>query len=185
MRRATCLLYKSEMKAVLALALVPALFCSCHTAKDVAVTSFRVIDAPAAYLRRHIDPQDQTTTTTTTVASDNVTPGRPVDLRPERPVVTERRPQRDSRPADRQTASRSSRASRSASDEPSPRSSTAPAQRSGGHSPAEFPTARPVPGKPGYVFSPYDPNSGYVDVTGYASGSKAKDPYSQKVFIVP
>jgi hypothetical protein len=45
--------------------------------------------------------------------------------------------------------------------------------------------AKPVPGKPGYVFSPYDANGGYVDVSGYPSGSKVKDPYSQKIFLVP
>ena len=48
-----------------------------------------------------------------------------------------------------------------------------------------LPTAKPVPGKPGYVFSPFDPSGGYVDVTGYTSGQKVKDPYSGKVFIVP
>jgi hypothetical protein len=53
-------------------------------------------------------------------------------------------------------------------------------------SPAEedFPTAKIVPDKPGYVFSPYEPTK-YVDVTGYKSGSKVKDPYSGKVFVVP
>ena len=58
-----------------------------------------------------------------------------------------------------------------------PRSVTAP--------PPEYPTAKVVPGKPGYVFSPYDPNGGYVDVNGFPSGSKVKDPYSGKVFLVP
>jgi hypothetical protein len=48
-----------------------------------------------------------------------------------------------------------------------------------------LPYAKPVPGKPGYVFSPYDKNGGYVDVTGFAPGSKVKDPYSGKVFLVP
>jgi hypothetical protein len=52
-------------------------------------------------------------------------------------------------------------------------------------SPTQYPTAKGVPGKPGYVFSPYDPSGGYVDVTGYAPGSKVKDPYSGKVFLVP
>ncbi len=50
---------------------------------------------------------------------------------------------------------------------------------------SSLPTARPVPGKPGYVYSPSSSNRGYIDVTGYASGSKAKDPYSGKIFIVP
>jgi hypothetical protein len=51
--------------------------------------------------------------------------------------------------------------------------------------PDKFPTAKSVPGKPGYVFSPYDPNGGYVDVNGFTSGSKVKDPYSGKIFLVP
>jgi hypothetical protein len=41
-----------------------------------------------------------------------------------------------------------------------------------------------VPGRPGYVYST-DPNGGIVDVTGYKSGDKAKDPYTQQIFIVP
>lgn len=47
-----------------------------------------------------------------------------------------------------------------------------------------FPTAKPVPDKPGYVFSPSEPAK-YVDVSGYAPGSKVKDPYSGKIFLVP
>jgi hypothetical protein len=47
-----------------------------------------------------------------------------------------------------------------------------------------FPTAKPVDGKPGYVYSPSDPTK-YVDVSGYAPGSKVKDPYSGKIFLVP
>ena len=47
-----------------------------------------------------------------------------------------------------------------------------------------FPTATRVPNKRGFVFSPSDPSK-YVDVSGYPSGSKAKDPYSGKIFIVP
>jgi hypothetical protein len=48
-----------------------------------------------------------------------------------------------------------------------------------------FPTAKAVPGKPGYVFSPFDASGRYVDVSGYPSGSKAKDPWTDKIFIVP
>jgi hypothetical protein len=48
-----------------------------------------------------------------------------------------------------------------------------------------FPTAKAVPGKPGYVFSPFDTKGRYVDVSGYPSGSKAKDPWTDKIFIVP
>ncbi|HEY4757124.1 MAG TPA: hypothetical protein VIH43_01090 [Chthoniobacterales bacterium] len=63
--------------------------------------------------------------------------------------------------------------------------STATPRSSSSNTAAQFPVAKPVPGKPGYVFSPYDPNGGYVDITGYQSGSKVKDPYSQKIFLVP
>jgi hypothetical protein len=49
----------------------------------------------------------------------------------------------------------------------------------------DIPYARPVPGKPGYVFSPYDKSGGYVDVTGYSPGQKVKDPYTGKIFLVP
>jgi hypothetical protein len=58
-----------------------------------------------------------------------------------------------------------------------PAASVAPAQQ-------QFPTARPVPEKPGYVYSPSEPTK-YVDVSGYAPGSKVKDPYSGRIFVVP
>jgi hypothetical protein len=50
---------------------------------------------------------------------------------------------------------------------------------------AQFPVAKSVPGKPGLVFNPFNPSGGYIDVSGYASGSKVKDPDSQKIFVVP
>ncbi|HEX4086350.1 MAG TPA: hypothetical protein VHY22_15655 [Chthoniobacteraceae bacterium] len=50
---------------------------------------------------------------------------------------------------------------------------------------ADYPYAQPVPGKPGFVVSPYAPGSGYVDVRGFAPGTEVKDPYTQKIFLVP
>ena len=155
----------------------------CRTAHDVAVTSFRVLDAPANYVRRHIDGQTETTTTTTTTtaASDSVTtPGRNVA-----PATTNAQP----RTSTTQTGPRS-KPSPSPSPKSSPVTVTEKAKPSPGPSrnastQSQLPTAKPVPGKPGYVFSPFDPSGGYVDVTGYSSGQKVKDPYSGKVFLVP
>jgi hypothetical protein len=49
----------------------------------------------------------------------------------------------------------------------------------------QFPVAKAVPGRPGVVYNPFDPKGGLIDVSGYASGSKVKDPDSQKIFVVP
>ncbi|MEI9895942.1 MAG: hypothetical protein WDN28_19235 [Chthoniobacter sp.] len=46
----------------------------------------------------------------------------------------------------------------------------------------EIPYAKPVPGKPGFVFSPYDQYKGYIDVRGFPPGTEVKDPYSGKSF---
>ena len=155
----------------------------CHTAHDVAVTSFRVIDAPANFVRRRIDEPDTTTTsttTTTTVASDSVTPGRTVQVAP-----NNREPQRRQVTAPTQPSpSATPRVPRNTTAE-KPKPSPSPAPRTVAGPPTQYPTAKVVPGKPGYVFSPYDPNGGYVDVNGYTSGSKVKDPYSGKIFLVP
>ena len=158
--------------------LVGSIFSGCRTAHNVAVSSFRVIDAPAAYIRRHVDESDTTTTTTTTTAdSDVVAPGRMIN----------------SAPSSTETRSVSQSRSGSTATTPSRVPATETVKASPSHSPrvttsqsaAELPTAKPVPGKPGYVLSPFDPNGGYVDVTGYKPGDKVKDPYSKKIFLVP
>jgi hypothetical protein len=158
-------------------------FSGCRAAHDVAVTSFRVIDAPANYVRNRIDrrSQTETTTTSTTVSSDAVTtPGRTVTVAPtnrdtQRKVTTQNQPRTNATPtpAPRVTTTEKSK--------PSP----IPSSRTSATQTTQYPTAKPVPGKPGYVFSPFDPSGGYVDVNGYTSGQKVKDPYSGKIFLVP
>lgn len=49
----------------------------------------------------------------------------------------------------------------------------------------DIPYGIPVPGKPGFVTSPYSPKSGYVDVRGFPGGTEVKDPYSGKIFLTP
>ena len=152
----------------------------CRTAHNVAVTSFRVIDAPANYVRHRLDDEGTTTTTTTTTyRSDVVTPGQPIVSPPPSQRRTTQRRISSEADRERETTIRDNQ-------EPRSRTSSSSSQRTPtSTSGSKIPYAKPVPGKPGYVYSPFDPNGGYVDVTGYASGSKAKDPYSGKIFIVP
>ena len=49
----------------------------------------------------------------------------------------------------------------------------------------DLPYGTPVAGKKGFVTSPFSPNTGYIDVRGFAPGTPVKDPYSGKVFLTP
>jgi len=150
--------------------------CGCRTAENVASTSAAFITAPAHYVSRKLGGE-QTETTDTTVYEN-----QPVETAPPPPQPSPARSPRtitstttaSSPPQQDETQSTSVTSHPSAT----PRSLST-------NSAVQFPVAKAVPGKPGYVFSPYDPNGGYVDVSGYPSGSKVKDPYSQKIFLVP
>ena len=52
--------------------------------------------------------------------------------------------------------------------------------------PGEFPVAKPVPGKPGFCFSPF--NGNVIDVQGIPPGTLVQDPTvpgQQQIFRVP
>jgi len=180
---------------------------SCTTAHDAAVSTFRVLDAPHAYVRRQLgmDENDQVATTTTTTTTEtsyaNTAPGttapQPFNTQPAPanppPVQTQKRvaaqeqepeppAENATRPPPKKIVEKERTASTHTSEtKPSASPRVATTDKTGG----DLPYAKPVPGKPGYVFSPFDKNGGYVDVTGYAPGQKVKDPYTGKIFLVP
>jgi hypothetical protein len=61
----------------------------------------------------------------------------------------------------------------------------AKAASSGSQQKTDLPYGTPVPGKPGLVASPFAPDSGYVDVTGFPPGTAVEDPYTGKIFLTP
>jgi len=151
---------------------------SYHVTRDVAVGSYRVATAPVHYaLRRHSN-EPTIVGTTDAIQSDVTEPGHPAAStqvasapQPRRKADTTRsqKPSKTTPPVAHTDTTQS---------EPKP---SPPAQAS---SSTAFPTAKAVPDKPGYVFSPFD-SSRYVDVSGHTPGSKVKDPWTDKIFIVP
>lgn len=184
-------------RTFLLLLLAPFALSSCETAHNAAVSTFRVIDAPHVYMRRKLgldqEPQTASTTTTTTqtqVYSDTAgyPPSQSYPVQPPPATSTQRRtvseqnnptPPAEAPPRPTATPRVASRTA------PRTESTTSTTPRTASTQNSDLPYGKPVPGKPGYVFSPYDKNGGYVDVTGYTPGQKVKDPYTGKVFLVP
>jgi hypothetical protein len=182
---------KSMTRTILALLLALVTLPSCQTAHNAAVSTFRVVDAPNAYLRRKLGvDQEQPAASppapapTGYSASAPIPPQQPYPVQQPAPPVqpqgqvaaVEREPEP---PGAGPTAAPQVSNARTTVSKPPATPQTASTQTS------DLPYGKPVPGKPGYVFSPYDKNGGYVDVTGFAPGQKVKDPYSGKIFLVP
>jgi len=153
---------------------------SYHVTRGVAVGSYRVATAPVHYaLKGRRDDSSTTATTTETTSSDVTTPGEPVPA-PKMAVTQQSQPV--SPRVQNSSATTAQRVNHKGTSQtkikPSPSTHAASVQ-------LEFPTAKLVPGKPGYVLSPFDASGRYVDVSGYTSGSKVKDPWTDKIFIVP
>ncbi len=149
---------------------------SYHVTRDVAVGSYRVATAPVHYaLKRHSN-EPTMVGTTDAIESDVAEPGHPAASTqvasappPRRKAETTRsqKPPKTTPPVAHNTT------------QPEPKPAT-DAQAS-----STFPTAKAVPDKPGYVFSPFDSSGRYVDVSGYTPGTKVKDPWTDKIFVVP
>jgi len=153
---------------------------SYHVTRDAAVGSYRVATAPVHYaLRRHSN-EPTMVGTTDAIESDVAQPGHPAASTQ---VPSAPQPRRNADTASSQKPPKKAPpVAYSETTQPEPRPSS-PAQASS--TSTSFPTAKAVPDKPGYVFSPFDSSGRYVDVSGYTSGTKVKDPWTDKIFIVP
>jgi hypothetical protein len=149
---------------------------SYHVTRDVAVGSYRVATAPVHYAFKRHEPT--MIGTTDAIESDVTQPGHPVQ--PTQLASAQPRTKADTTKT-KKPSKTTPPVAYSETTQPEPRPSS-PTQAS---SSTAFPTAKAVPDKPGYVFSPFDSSGRYVDVTGYTSGTKVKDPWTDKIFVVP
>ena len=128
----------------------------------------RVVTAPVRYVFGEREPAPAAN------ASDVTNPGHPVAAAS--PTAKPRVAARKSKQPSTNAPSRVAANKASAKSLPSSQKSASATQ---------FPIAKPVPGKPGLVFNPFNASGGYIDVSGYAPGSKVKDPDSKQIFVVP
>ncbi|MGH8102753.1 MAG: hypothetical protein ACREIW_15765 [Chthoniobacterales bacterium] len=154
-----------------------------------ASTTYHVVTMPVRIIKRNVvrrlPPGARVETTTATVVTRTAptTPSTTASRLPGTAAPTRKHQMMkpDSSIATTRATPRKSAFLRTATVSSKPTASPAPAATP--H--VKFPIAQRVPGKSGLVMSPFDPEARYVDVSGYASGSKVKDPWTEKIFIVP
>ena len=151
---------------------------SYKVARAVAVGSYRVATAPVHYATRKRGDESSTIVGTET-ASDVTNPGQSISS-PEMASASQQQARVEAQRGQGRTSGATSRTSHGESGQSSTSTSASRAS-----SQASFPTGKPVPDKPGYVFSPFDKEGRYVDVSGFPSGTKVKDPWTDKIFLVP
>jgi hypothetical protein len=173
-----------------AMVLVALLFAGCgtttnvaktsyHVTRDVAVGSYHVATAPVHYAFKRHSNEPTMVGTTDAIESDVTQPGHPAATTR---VTSAAQPRRNADTTRTQrTPKTNPPVANSETTQPEPRTS----QSAQASTSTAFPTAKAVPDKPGYVFSPFDSSGRYVDVSGYASGTKVKDPWTDKIFVVP
>ena len=152
---------------------------SYKVARAVAVGSYRVASAPVHYATGKRGDESPTIVGTETPPSDVTNSGQSIPP-PEMASASQQQPRVEAERRQSRTSGGTSGTSR----KEAAQSSTSASSRAAS-SQAQFPTAKAVPDKPGYVFSPFDTDKRYVDVSGYAPGTKVKDPWTDKIFIVP
>ena len=109
------------------------------------------------------------------------------------PTVTPHRSSRNSHhkhneapPKDASTASSSQLSGRSVTEPPDQHNVRMAKAASGANQQKmDLPYGTRVPGKEWLVMSPFAPDSGYVDVTGFPPGTAVEDPYTGKIFLTP
>jgi hypothetical protein len=153
---------------------------SYKVARAVAVGSYRVASAPVHYATRRRGGESSTMVGTETPPSDVTEPGQSIPP-PETGSASQTQPQVEAERRQSRTSGATARTTRGETRQLSTNTNASRASSSQ----ANFPTGKPVPDKPGYVFSPFDKEGRYVDVSGFPPGTKVKDPWTDKIFLVP